>query len=115
MQCERGAKTGPLPFRTISEHFHLIDQETKTVYVPVDAVGLGLTKRLADGERSRGLFRELGRYALNLYSRDYNRLKEQGMIWEYDEEAAVLSNLSLYSGMMGLQLPECEEGMGFFI
>lgn len=112
---KEGASSGKLPFRTISEKFHMIDQNTRTVYVPFDDYGGKLTKRLADGEHSRQLFRELGKYGVDLYPNAYRELEATGVIMEYDEDAAVLSNLNYYSESTGLEIPECEEGNGFFI
>lgn len=111
--CEKGIPA-PFMFRTISEKFHMIDNRTKTVYVPYKE-GVALTKRLAEGERTRTLFRELGKYGVNLYSQDYERLKNCGALLEYDEDAVILSDLSRYSEEMGLIIPEDEGYMGFFI
>ena len=70
---------------------------------------------MSEGERTRMLFRELGQYSVNLYPRDYALLETQGILLEYDEGAAVLSDLSYYSKDTGLLLMNAEEGQGFFI
>ena len=114
MICE-GGKTGPLPFREVAERFKMIDQDTRTIYVPFDSHGEELCRRLSEGERTRMLFRELGQYSVNLYPRDYALLETQGILLEYDEDAAVLSDLSYYSKDTGLLLMDAEEGQGFFI
>lgn len=110
-----GAKSGHLPFRTISEKFRMIDNDTKTVYIPFDENGDALCRRLEEGERNRDLYRELGQYGVNLYERTYRKLEAQGVIFEYDEGAAVLGNMNYYSDFTGLIIPEEEEGSGFFI
>ena len=110
-----GAKSGPLPFRTISEKFRMIDNDTKTVYIPFDENGDALCRRLEEGERSRDLYRELGQYSVNLYERTYRKLEAQGVILEFDEGAAVLNNMNYYSAFTGLVIPDEEEGSGFFI
>ena len=114
MICE-GGKTGPLPFREVAERFKMIDQDTRTIYVPFDSHGEELCRRLSEGERTRMLFRELGQYSVNLYPRDYALLETQGILLEYDEDAAVLSDLSYYSKDTGLLLMDAEEGQGCFI
>lgn len=110
-----GDKTGILPFRQISERFRMIGNDAKTIYVPYDADGSDLCRRLAEGERSRGLFRALGNYGISLYPDYYEKLQAQGVILEYDENAAVLSDLRYYSEQTGLMFPETEDGSGFFI
>lgn len=113
--CEQKGENGPLPFRTIAERFRLIDQDTRTVYVPYDSEGVDLTERLAAGERTRELFRELGPYGVNLYLPYYNRLRDNGVLLEYDENAVILSDLSLYSMETGLAISSEKENTGFFI
>ncbi len=43
-----------MPFRKIADRFHLIDSETKTIYIP-QGEGEQLIQRLRSGERSRAL------------------------------------------------------------
>ena len=52
-------------FRTIAREFKLIEEETTPVYVPT-AENATLLARLRAGEMSRGLLRQLGRYAVNV-------------------------------------------------
>lgn len=113
--CERGGIHGLFPFRTISERFRMIDEDTKTVYIPYDEAGALLTRRLAAGERTRELFRKLGQYGVNLYPQYYDKLRNCGAVLEYDESAVILSDLSLYSHDTGLQIPENEVYSGFFV
>ena len=62
------------PFRTVAQRFHLIDNETRTVYVP-DAESARLFARLEYGERSRNLFRELGQYGVSVYDNHFAALE----------------------------------------
>ena len=112
----KGGKNGPLPFRTISERFHMIDQDTKNLYVPADADGEELIRRMAEGERSRELFRLAGQYSVSLYPQVYADLEAEGVIFELDESVAILNNCEkYYSERTGLKIPAREEGNGWFL
>lgn len=65
------------PFRTVAENFHLIDQNTRTVYVPFGG-GAALIERLKAGECSKKLYRKLGRYAVSVYEPHFQKLYAAG-------------------------------------
>lgn len=90
-----------LPFRTVAERFHLINEDTQTVYIPIGE-GAGLVQRLQCGERSRDLYRKLGRYGVNIYDKHFAALKGQGALAMLDEGSAVLTDTSLYRSDIGL-------------
>ncbi len=100
---EEGIAGSMNPFRTVAEHFHLIDSPTKTVYIP-EGEGVDLTERLLAGERSRSLYRKAGQYGVTIYEQHYAALLEAGDILPLDEESAVLRNSSLYQETTGLSL-----------
>ena len=102
-----------LPFRTIAEKFHLINDDTRTIYIPFGE-GEKLINRLRRGDRSRVLLRKLGRYGVNIYEKHYQALMNQGALEVLDEESIVLNDLSLYHQNIGLQL-DSETGTGLFI
>jgi CRISPR-associated endonuclease/helicase Cas3 len=102
-----------MPFRSVSERFHLIDSPTKTVYIPLDG-GVPLTDRLRAGERSQALFRQLGQYGVSLYDQHYQALRSAGDLEELEDGTAVLANLSLYSREAGLSL-DADFGKGLFV
>ena len=110
---QRGSDAGRMPFRSVSERFHLIDSPTKTVYIPLDG-GVPLTDRLRAGERSRALFRQLGQYGVSLYDQHYQALRSAGDLDELEDGTAVLANLSLYSQETGLSL-DADFGKGLFV
>lgn len=109
----RGGPNGILPFKTIAGKFHMIDNETRSIYIPYDEQGAELTRRLAKGERTTELFRQLGAYCVNLYPQEYEKL--ESFVVAYDESAVVLSDMRLYSLDTGLMVPDMEDGEGFFI
>lgn len=110
---ENGVQGRMLPFRSLAESFHLIDDETKTIYIPRDE-GAALVQRLQAGECSRELFRKLGQYSVNIYDRHFQALMNQGAIKPVDEASAILLNPDLYNSKMGLTL-NGDTGTGLLI
>lgn len=106
-------QTSPMCFRTISEQFHLIDSPTKTIYIPIRD-GATLVERLRDGEHSKTLFRALGQYGVSVYPKHFDALYQSGAIALLENEAAVLTDLSLYTEQTGLSL-EADCGKALFI
>lgn len=92
------------PFRTVAEQFHLIDNCTKTVYLPYDAESRRLLAALREGTRTRELFRALGRYGVAVYEQHYAALRSAGDIEELDGDTAVLRSEALYDAHTGLSL-----------
>ncbi len=116
---EKGINGCELPFRTVAENFHLIDQNTRTVYVPFGG-GAALIERLKAGECSKKLYRKLGRYAVSVYEPHFQKLYAAGALLTardipaLDESSAILSDLTLYDERTGLTL-EPETGKAEFI
>jgi CRISPR-associated endonuclease/helicase Cas3 len=98
-------ETGTMPFRTAAERFHLIDSAAKTIYVPLED-GAALVHRLQSGERSRALFRQLGRYSVNVYDRQFDELMIAGYLEIVDDDSAVLTDVSRYDPKTGLNVSE---------
>ena len=116
---ERGIAGCGLPFRTVAERFHLIDQDTYTVYVPLGG-GAALIDRLKAGECSKELYRRLGRYAVSVYEDHFRALYAAGALLTakevpaLDERSAILSDMTLYRNTTGLSL-EPDTGKAEFI
>lgn len=104
---------GSLPFRTVADQFRLIDNNTRTVYIPWEK-GTDLIARLKGGERSRQLFRELGQYSVSLYEQHYRQLDIAGALEPLEDGSSILRDLNLYSRETGLTL-EPESGQAEFI
>ena len=88
-----------MPFRKIAERFHLIDSETRTVYIPLEE-GEELVQRLRSGEHNRALFRALGQYGVSIYPQHFEALDLAGDLEILESGAAVLTNLTLYDSTM---------------
>ena len=116
---EDGISGCALPFRTVAEKFHFIDENTRTVYVPIGD-GAALIEQLKEGECSKGLYRKLGRYAVSVYDRHFEALYAAGALLTaqdvpaLDESSAILSDLTLYDERTGLTL-EPETGKALLI
>ena len=96
---------GSFPFRTIAERFKLIEQDTRTIYIPIGD-GERLVNRLQQGEHSRQLIRELGQYGISAYTRQFQMLDERGALELLKDGSAILTDLSFYSRDTGLSLGE---------
>lgn len=90
-----------LPFKQIAERFRLIDENTFTVYISVGE-GKELISRLREGERSRELYRKAGMYSVSIYENHFNALINAGAAEPFGDDAAILTDLSLYSDEKGL-------------
>lgn len=66
------------PFQAVAEQFRIIDNDTRTVYIPVGE-GAALVDSLRHGERSRSLFRKLGRYGVSVYENHFRSLGSAGV------------------------------------
>mgnify|MGYP000714901802 FL=1 len=116
---EDGISGCAMPFRTVAEKFHFIDENTSTVYVPIGD-GAALIEQLKEGECSKGLYRKLGRYAVSVYDRHFKALYAAGALLTaqdvpaLDEDSAILADLTLYDERTGLTL-EPEMGKALMI
>lgn len=97
---------GSYPFATVARDFRLIETNTRAVIIPKGAQYRKLEERLRSGERSRGLFRKLGVFTVNVYERQFEALAGRGALEFLDEEVAILRDLTLYDGKTGLKIPE---------
>ncbi len=101
-------------FREISNKFRLIEDNTRAVYVLFrDETARALETRLRAGERSRGLFRALGQYAVNVYDRHFRALYESGALTPLGEDIWLVTAENAYGEKTGLTL-EPSGGEGYF-
>lgn len=102
-----------LPFRTVAEDFHLIDRNTKTVYIPTEESG-PLIEQIRNGTADRAVYRKAGRFGVSIYENHYRALIDSGDIEEIAPDSAVLVNDRLYSKHTGLSMT-AENGKAVFI
>ena len=92
-----------MPFRKVAEEFRMIDNPTRTVYIPLGE-GAELVERLREGEGGRSLFRRLGQYGVTVYEDHFNALERAGDLERLPDGSAILRNTALYSRVTGLSL-----------
>lgn len=115
---ERGRGGSLYPFRTIAENFHMIDNDTRTVYIPWRE-GAELIDRLCAGACSKSLYRQLGQFSVQVYDTHFQALYDTGALQTADEtnalddRGAILCDLSLYDEKTGLSL-KADSGQAFF-
>lgn len=102
-------KAFSLPFEEIAKSFHLIEENTKSIYILFDAPELA--DRLRVGERNRELFRKLQPYTVSLYEREIRELEH--LFERIDEEILILTVEDFYNEKMGIDLSE-KGGIGLF-
>lgn len=102
-----------LPFKTVAEDFHMIDQNTKTVYIPIDE-GEDVCQRIVLGTANRNDYRRAGQYSVNLYEQHFRALAASGDVQLVDDNSGLLTDLSLYDDQKGLSL-QPEFGKGIFL
>lgn len=99
-----------MPFQEVGQRFRLIDADTKRILIPKEEraqelVGL-LEEQKEQGYSMKDTMRELNEYSLNVFDYEYQKILDQGDIYEVFDGVAVLQNLQLYTDEMGL----CTEG-----
>ncbi|MDR1184130.1 MAG: CRISPR-associated helicase Cas3' [Coriobacteriales bacterium] len=107
-----GLGSASFPFKTISQMFHLIEDNTRSLIVSDGDEAEALICRLRFGERTRGLFRAVQRYSVSLYENDWRKLHEMGVIEVIDEEVMVLAK-QYYDVRYGVPLAP-KGGIGLF-
>lgn len=104
-----------MPFQEVSDIFHLIESDTRTLIVPEDEEASQLLDKLhyciEAQENFRSLLRRLGNYSLNIYKNEYENMIEEGSAYELFEGVAVLQNIALYREDMGLYYEKGNGGM----
>lgn len=116
---QQGINGCSFPFKTVASSFHLINDNTHTVYIPYGG-GAELVQRLENGECSRELYRKLSRYAVSVYDQHFQALYAAGALLtakdvpSLDDSSGILADMTLYSASMGLSL-EADTGKAEFI
>ncbi|WP_352401529.1 CRISPR-associated helicase Cas3' [Synergistes jonesii] len=109
---EKGINGCKMPFRSVAQRFHMINDNMLTVYIPLEE-GARLIERLKNGEHSRFLYRQAGQYSVKVCEKHYNELLKAGDIVPLDDDNAILVTLSLYNEKSGLSF-EANWGKALF-
>lgn len=100
-------------FADIAEAFHIIENDTVTVYIPVGE-GAKLVEDLRRWGPSRERMRKLGLYSVSMYKPQFQKLEQQGVVRRIGPNAAILEDLRQYDAQMGL-LMEYTGGEALFM
>ncbi|MCD8382678.1 MAG: CRISPR-associated helicase Cas3' [Clostridiales bacterium] len=101
------------PFATVAKEFALIENPTKTIYLPIDK-GEELCQLLQAGQTNRALYRKLGPYSVEVYQEQYQALYQAGALDPVDERSAVLTSPIWYDRETGLK-SDAQGGQGLFL
>ena len=104
---------GKMSFAWAAENFHLIDNQTVTVYIPQEECKAEI-EALRQGDASRGLFRRLDQYAVNIYPEHVKKLDMAGALQPLEGGGYILTDPGLYDSDTGLKL-DIETGRGLFV
>lgn len=111
---ESGRRSGNFPFASVSAQFHMIDNSTIPIVIPLEEEAKQLVKQLQYGLGSINLIRKLAFFSVNVYSYQFEALLKQGVLQVLlDGKLAVLLDEKLYDQRKGLTL-DGETGIGIF-
>ena len=103
-------------FASAAKKFHLIEENTVTVFVKREQEAVKLLGQIRNQGYSRTLMRQAGQYCINIYDRDFEKLNGQGALRPVSgdiEDFYELVSEELYTEEMGLKM-DIEEGIGVF-
>ena len=105
--------SGKFPFARVGKEFVMIEDVTRPIFIPEEEEAKDIERRLRNGERSRGLFRRMGKYVVNVYEKDFEKLFNIYKVEKLDETVNILIDLSIYDASKGLMIKN-EDGEGLF-
>ena len=104
---------GSMPFRSVAEQFHLIENNTHIVYIPFGE-GISLIEQFQQGDHSQSLYRQLNQYGVCVYETHFRSLVESGALKCLEDGSAILQIPQLYKETVGLSLHP-ESGWAEFV
>lgn len=110
-----------MAFAEIGRSVKLIEDDTKSVFIPYDEEAQIIAEQLRCGVYTRELMRRAGRYIVNVRSSCaknslgmFEKLCTDGYATQLGEDLAILTNMEVYDEKMGF-IYKHEEGMADFI
>lgn len=98
---------GNFRFADVGESFKLIEENTKTVFVPKEERAVELLNEVKNKGITKKLMREMGQYCVNIYQEDFNKMFGAGMLKAISEDMQdffELTHLENYTEETGLIL-----------
>lgn len=108
----RGVDGKYFPFAVVSDRFKLIENDAKTIYIPINEAKMWVEELYE--KPTRELFRKLGQYGVNVFPNHFKALWEAGCLEVINDKIYVLRDMNQYQENTGLQL-DVETGFGFYI
>lgn len=103
-------KMEALAFETVSKDFELIDEESYSVFIPINKKAKVLLAQFRGAGPSRGLLRKMNAYMVSLPKYQYDLLDDYRRIENLDEAVSVLINLEDYTKEAGIKIPKNDLG-----
>lgn len=103
-----------LEFESVAQKFKLIENDTKSLYICTEENKKEIDD-LRHGNYSKELFRNLQKYVVNLYERDFKKLDEACAVEYVDNSFYVLTDSKYYSEKSGITFPDKNTVRGIFI
>jgi CRISPR-associated endonuclease/helicase Cas3 len=92
-----------IDFKTASSKFSLIENKSKSIIIPVEAIQVEIEAML-DGCATRKDIRHIGRYCVSAYPQDVRALINAGAIKPISDDLYLLEDMTRYSSDKGLDL-----------
>ncbi len=102
-----------MAFAEIAKRFKLIENDTRSVFVPLDEEAERIAERLKGGEYSRDLLRKAAPYIVSIYPNHFEALAGVDALTQLHDDLAILEDMSKYNDKTGLEL-DIETGIGLF-
>ncbi len=99
-----GVKTLDFPFRSVSEKFRIIDNDTRPVIIPYNDDAQELIGTIDYVEFPGSLIRKLQKYTVQLYSHHWAKLQESGAFEIKADMFPILIRKDLYDDNLGLNI-----------
>lgn len=106
-----------LNFAKVGKEFKLIEQETKTIFIPLEEESIEILQQLKFQGFTKTLMRRAGQYSVNIYEKEWQNLYNAGMIREVSENIPDFYELvseKQYTEDVGLKL-DVEEGIALIL
>lgn len=89
-------------YKTASEKFKFIDENTQSVVIPFDEKAEKLLEELEYSQYSSKILKDLQPYTVNLFDREYCSLLSKGAIQKVSDMVSVLGNMNNYDMNTGI-------------
>ncbi|MPM52061.1 hypothetical protein SDC9_98814 [bioreactor metagenome] len=92
-----------LNFKTVSDKFKIIDDNSSNIIIPLDEEAKTLVAQLRENTFNRMTIRKLSHYSVSVYSGEFLKLQKENVI-ENINGSYVLNNLHYYKNDTGLEV-----------